>query len=229
MTTRQNRWTSDLHWVRDGQQDRSRNTQRALLDAAEELFALHGVGGTSISDIAERAGSSVGSVYHHFRDKQALVYALFDRMCGELEATTDDAVDPGRWDGATISDVLHGYLEFSLATGRTQRAFKRLSDETARTDPVMRERLAKLYGQIDTGLTGLLHARRAEIAHPDAALAIDFVVDQLAAMLKFRLDPLARTTGLGERTDDTWIAQALRSAQAYLQLESSPTANGTSS
>ena len=93
------RWISDLHWVRSGRQSRSRKTQESLLDAAEEIFFQKGADATSVADVAARAGCSVGAVYHHFRDKKALLYALFDRVTEDLRATTRAAVDPARWEG----------------------------------------------------------------------------------------------------------------------------------
>lgn len=54
--------------------------QAALLDAAEELIVEKGVEGASITEIAQRARASVGAVYHHFKDKKALCYAVFHRM-----------------------------------------------------------------------------------------------------------------------------------------------------
>ncbi|MFT6010928.1 MAG: AcrR family transcriptional regulator, partial [Candidatus Azotimanducaceae bacterium] len=55
-----NRWISDLHWVRTGQQTRSQKTQALLLDAAATLFAEQGVDATAVVDVARRAGCSVG-------------------------------------------------------------------------------------------------------------------------------------------------------------------------
>ena len=71
-------WISDLHWVRTGRQSRSRKTQESLLDAAEEIFFQKGADATSVADVAARAGCSVGAVYHHFRDKRALLLDLLD-------------------------------------------------------------------------------------------------------------------------------------------------------
>jgi AcrR family transcriptional regulator len=53
-------------------------TQRRLLDAAEELFTRAGYEGASMADVAERAGAGVGTLYHHFSDKRALLLALVD-------------------------------------------------------------------------------------------------------------------------------------------------------
>ena len=55
---------------------RTAQTQRALLDAARAVFAEQGFDKTSIADLVERAGSSVGSLYHHFGGKSELFLAL---------------------------------------------------------------------------------------------------------------------------------------------------------
>ncbi|MET0199452.1 MAG: TetR/AcrR family transcriptional regulator [Rhodococcus fascians] len=54
-------------------------TQRKLLDAALDVFAEAGFLNANISDIVERAGSSTGSLYHHFGGKAELFSALWDR------------------------------------------------------------------------------------------------------------------------------------------------------
>jgi AcrR family transcriptional regulator len=212
------RWISDLHWVRTGQQPRSQRTQESLLDAAAVLFSEKGADATSVADVAERAGCSVGSVYHHFRDKKALLYAVFERMSEELRATTRDAVDPARWQGASVADVLRGYLEFSLEVGRDRPSFKRAGQEAARTDPALREHLAELHAELIRGLSALVLARRDEIGHPDPELATGFVLDQLGSMLRTRLDETLMPTRLASRSDAAFVREALCSASAYLQM-----------
>lgn len=213
------RWISDLHWVRTGQQSRSQRTQESLLEAAATLFAEKGVEATSVADVAAAAGCSVGSVYHHFRDKKALLYAVFDRMSQELRATTQVAVDPARWEGASVSDILRGYLEFSLEVGRDRPSFKRAGREASRSDPVLREHLAAMHSELDREIAGLLLARRDEIGHPDPVLATGFVLDQLGSMLRTRLDETLMPTQLANRADEDFVREALRSACAYLQTD----------
>jgi len=48
-----------------------------ILDAALAEFTAHGVAGTSIEDIRGRSGASVGSIYHHFGDKDGIAGALY--------------------------------------------------------------------------------------------------------------------------------------------------------
>ena len=61
--------------LRDQKSERSR---RQLLDAALDLFSHQGYRGTTIREIAEAAKLSVGNVYHHFPEKDAIFRALLD-------------------------------------------------------------------------------------------------------------------------------------------------------
>lgn len=218
------RFLGDLHWVRPGKQSRSQRTQESLLDAAELLFSEKGAEATSVADVAARAGCSVGAVYHHFRDKKALLYALFERLSGQLEATTREAVAPERWRDARVVDVLRGYLEFSLEASRERPGMKRAGLEATRSDPALRERFAALQSELYQGLADLLLARRREIGHPRPEQAVSFVIDQLGSMLKTRLDPGLMPTRLATRSDPEFVAEALRSACAYLEI--APDASG---
>src|SRR5258705_12886895 len=53
-------------------------TRRRVLIAAESLFARRGYEATAMADGAERAGIGVGTLYHHFPAKRALLLALID-------------------------------------------------------------------------------------------------------------------------------------------------------
>ena len=220
-----NRWISDLHWVREGQQTRSQKTQQALLDAAEELFSEQGIKATSVADVARRAGCSVGAVYHHFRDKKALLYALVERMTEEMRETTKLAVDPKRWEGATVLDIVRGYLEFSLNAGRQRPGFKHAALELSRDDPEVRDHLIQLKADTSRGVARLLLERRAEIGHPAPETAVAFVIDQLSSMLKMRLDPVLMHTTLNDHSDEDFVEECLRSVTSYLQLASELTAD----
>jgi len=48
----------------------------ALLDAAESVISEHGYEAATMSEIAGKAGSSIGSLYQFFPSKQAIVQAL---------------------------------------------------------------------------------------------------------------------------------------------------------
>ena len=62
------------------QADRSEATRQALIEAAVELFAEKGFGGTATEDIVVRAGVTRGALYHHFRDKKDLFTAVYTHL-----------------------------------------------------------------------------------------------------------------------------------------------------
>lgn len=77
--------------TRATRRSRSIDRRRQLIDAATVLFAERGYAHVSVADIARRAGVSPPTVYRHFADKQALLYAAVQVRVDELEASTDAA------------------------------------------------------------------------------------------------------------------------------------------
>jgi len=55
-----------------------------ILDAALRCFVERGFHGTSMPDIAERAGIAAGTIYHYFPSKEALVNTLFRTWKAEI-------------------------------------------------------------------------------------------------------------------------------------------------
>jgi AcrR family transcriptional regulator len=59
-------------------EEKSGRSRQHILDAALQLFAHHGYRATSVREIAEAAGVSIGNVYHHFGDKESIFRTLLD-------------------------------------------------------------------------------------------------------------------------------------------------------
>lgn len=53
------------------------DNKKKILNAALELFIQNGFHGTSTSKIAEKAGVSNGTLFHHFKTKEILINSLF--------------------------------------------------------------------------------------------------------------------------------------------------------
>ena len=64
--------------VTEAKKSRATSTRTTLLDAARQIFTAAGYNDANVVDIVERAGSSVGSLYHHFGGKSDLYIALYD-------------------------------------------------------------------------------------------------------------------------------------------------------
>lgn len=59
-------------------------THNRLLDAAEHLFAEHGIAATSLRAITSEASANLASVHYHFGSKEALIEAVFARRLEPL-------------------------------------------------------------------------------------------------------------------------------------------------
>ncbi len=74
-------------------------TRDSILDAAEQLFVIHGISRTTLQHIASAAGLTRGAIYWHFEDKAALFNALMERAKMPLESAMqllekEDPTDP---------------------------------------------------------------------------------------------------------------------------------------
>lgn len=74
------------------QQERGQRRVEQILDAAEQVFVEQGVGAATMQMIADRAGSSVGSLYHFFPHKDAIVEALGARYAGAVRDANQQAM-----------------------------------------------------------------------------------------------------------------------------------------
>ena len=61
------------------QREKSEASVSRTLEAALELFSSQGFGATSMRQIADGAGLSVGNVYHHFASKEEIYERLLER------------------------------------------------------------------------------------------------------------------------------------------------------
>ncbi|MBI4124076.1 MAG: TetR/AcrR family transcriptional regulator [Betaproteobacteria bacterium] len=61
-------------------------TRTRILDAAEELFMLHGFEATSMRQLTSRAGVNLAAVNYHFGSKHALIEAVFRRRLDPMNA-----------------------------------------------------------------------------------------------------------------------------------------------
>jgi AcrR family transcriptional regulator len=64
-------------YVKPGKTIKPDNKRTRLLDAALDLFETRGFDGVAVPEIAAKAGVATGTIYRYFKDKEALVNALY--------------------------------------------------------------------------------------------------------------------------------------------------------
>jgi len=81
-------------------QERSAKRREDILDATGRLLQQVGYEATNTTAIAKEAGTSVGSVYEYFPNRDALIRALLERYRARLNETIAAALhdaDPSQW------------------------------------------------------------------------------------------------------------------------------------
>ena len=74
-------------------QARSRATVERILESAAELIAERGPDAATMTEIAQRAGVVIGSLYQYFPDKAGVMAALFERHSAGVRVMLLDAVE----------------------------------------------------------------------------------------------------------------------------------------
>jgi TetR/AcrR family fatty acid metabolism transcriptional regulator len=90
---------------------RSVRTRERILQAATEVFARRGFHGARVADIAELAGIAYGLVYHHFRNKDDILAAIFAERWGEYVRYIDAmAASPDSFRNQ-VTHLVHFWVE----------------------------------------------------------------------------------------------------------------------
>jgi AcrR family transcriptional regulator len=126
--------------------ERGAATRTALLAAAREVFTTEGYAQAGVTDIVNRAGASVGSLYHHFSGKADLYLALFEELNNDHAERTRGAVRRARDDGVTDPKQLflvgaRAYLDVCVEQRELFRLFVS-GDGPPGFDLVRRQRIA---------------------------------------------------------------------------------------
>lgn len=76
-------------------------TRQRILDAATELFEQRGFAGTSIRDLAIRAGMTKAALYYHFPSKEEVLQALLAPFLDDIDRIVA-ATAVGQWSRAEL-------------------------------------------------------------------------------------------------------------------------------
>jgi AcrR family transcriptional regulator len=167
-------------------QARSRESLRRLLDAAEAMLEKHGAEGATLPRIAKEAGLAPASVYRRFRDKDALMAAVFDRFADMNAKELAAEVDTKAIRKIGIRAFSRQWIAAMIKGLRTRTGLVRaalLYSQQHRDAPFVR-RKEELEVQGFERLAGLLLLWRRDIRHPDPEYAVRYAIVTVALHLR---------------------------------------------
>jgi AcrR family transcriptional regulator len=169
---------------RDPMREKMRETVRltvhhAILSAAEQLIAEHGLHGAGLAQIAKRAGVAVGTLYNYFADREALIRALFESRRATLRPRLLAAIAAGSELG--FEPRLRGFVRAVLEAFESHRSFLKVAIENEHLKPsgstTPQDLLAGVRDLVAAGVReGVIDPDRADVLPPMVTGAIKATV-----------------------------------------------------
>ena len=167
-------------------QARSRETLQRLLDAAEAMLLKHGPEGATLPRIARQAGVAPANVYRRFRNKEALMAAVFNRFAERSSGAVKEQFDPESVRVLGLvqfsTNVIQGMVQGFRTSGPLTRAAMQYAEHHPRNPSIRATAASEARGfqqMVDTFLIW-----RDEIKRPDPELAIRFAFLVVACVLR---------------------------------------------
>ena len=151
----------------------------AILDAAEELIARHGLHDAALVQIARRAGVAVGTLYNYFTDRDALIRALFESRRATLRPRLLAAIQGGS--ELAFEPRLRRFVREVFEAFESHRSFLKVAIENEHLRPsastTPQDLLAGVRDVISAGVRdGVIAAEGAELL----PLAITAMIKSIA-------------------------------------------------
>ena len=87
-----------------------KSTRRHIMMSALECFDEQGFESTKIEDIRKRSKASIGSIYHHFGNREGLVAALYLAALDDQFALIRPRMDTASSPREAVEALIHNYL-----------------------------------------------------------------------------------------------------------------------
>ncbi|RZU61028.1 TetR family transcriptional regulator [Zhihengliuella halotolerans] len=144
-----------------------REQRRAqLLDAAHQVFVVHGYHGAAMDEIAETARVSKPVLYQHFPGKRELYLALLDHHLGILTDAMVTALQSTVDNKERVNAAIRTYFDFIAAD---HQAYRLIFESDLLNDPEVSDRFETFNARIADEITGVISGDTS-LPHAQAVL-----------------------------------------------------------
>jgi len=120
-------------------------TAQIILNEANELFYSKGYEKTSMREIAERVGISKAAMYHHFENKEEILYTLCTQGGEMMDESMQRAIFRNESSGASIRDQLTDILFDYTTTYLQHKNFNKILLHDIESLPEEKKRVIQGY------------------------------------------------------------------------------------
>jgi AcrR family transcriptional regulator len=198
-------------------QDRSRRTLEAVLDAVEGLIAERGVEVLKLGDIAARAGYTTGAIYARFRDKEALLEQLYERLVTRAIEALDEGYATLTAEGVGLIEALTLWVRTLIAQQRQHWSLRNAFLTRIQTEERYRLRSRELTLHAAWVLRQVMDVHHDRIAHDDLDRAAGMAVLILYSTIERAITLREPASVYIPASDDALVAELVRVLRAYLE------------
>jgi AcrR family transcriptional regulator len=184
-------------------EERRRLTREQLLIAAREVFEEHGYAGSSLEEIAERAGFTRKAVYSNFSGKADLLLEIVERQIQTHVEWVESILGQGTTERQAL-DIGSAFSSFFGGQREWEQLFHEFCIVAAREEEIGVRFRARLR-EAKAVITGLVEERAqsagAELSLPAERLVLGIFALMMGVALEKLIDP--------ERIDDAIFGEML--------------------
>ncbi len=172
--------SADPNLRRRPRQARAQERVERILDTAEQVFAEMGFGAATTNQIAQQAGTSIGSLYEFFPNKEALARALADRYIARIAPVYDTLLvdEPSLLGSDLITRIVESLDQyFREHPGAVPVLNGRL------TSPELAAAGERLQSALVAGIDRLLAVRRPDVAAEHRVTVAAVIAEVTRSML----------------------------------------------
>lgn len=168
------------------------DTKTQILDAAEALFAEHGVEAVPLRRIIAEAGVNQAAIHYHFGSREALVQAVFARRFDPLNAERirrlEDLEAEADGDVPAIEDVLYAVVAPAFHVSRETengRRFRRLAGRLFTERPgYLRPIFNTLFSEVEQRFDAVIRRALPELSESERAWRKHMAIGSMAYVLR---------------------------------------------
>lgn len=97
----------------EAQKIEEKSPRERILQASLELFVEQGYFNTNVPDISRRSRCSVGSIYHHFLNKEEIAAQIFDAGMKDFRFALAQSIDLKQNAEANILNIVIAFMSFA--------------------------------------------------------------------------------------------------------------------
>jgi AcrR family transcriptional regulator len=149
-----------VQMIQEGRITDPQSARGKLLGQAAHLFKVKGYERTTVRDLASAVGIQSGSIFHHFRSKEEILYAVMEETIQYITTKMEDALTRAETPRERLLALIRCELESIL--GGTSEAMTVLVYEWRSLSPSNQKNILKLRDRYEGLWMDALNAAKAE-------------------------------------------------------------------